>query len=96
MKIILLAAVSVMSLTLALPEPVNAREVTNWRCGGKLVRPGDTKYNVRKKCGMPVYKDRHESDKYNNYFEWVYETRKTVITLWFNGSELVKIEQGSK
>jgi hypothetical protein len=43
------------------------------RCGNRFVRHGDTKYEVLRHCGEPVYKDRISGDDADAIEQWVYE-----------------------
>ena len=44
------------------------------RCGKMFVRQGDTKYEVRKHCGEPVFQDRVSGEDGNQIEQWVYES----------------------
>ena len=52
----LLGAVLILGLTILMAVPNVAEAFNSFRCGTKLVRVGDTKTDILKKCGSPTLK----------------------------------------
>ncbi|MEE4300801.1 MAG: DUF2845 domain-containing protein [Pseudomonadales bacterium] len=44
------------------------------RCGKTFIRNGDSKYEVLKNCGEPVFRDRISGEDSDTIEQWVYET----------------------
>ena len=71
------------------------------RCGNYLIDEGDNKYEVIKRCGQPIFKDRvgqidHEVNGYRikimNLEEWIYDISGRDYQFDFEGSKVVNIE----
>ncbi len=43
------------------------------RCGNTFIRNGDSKYEVIKHCGEPVFRDRISGEDADAIEQWVYE-----------------------
>jgi hypothetical protein len=87
-----LVFVIVFSLLLMAQSSFARSDVTYFRYGEKVVRIGDSKYDVITKIGGPVYVERTtmiESER------WVYEAKRTYY-LTFANDRLQRIQVGRR
>jgi hypothetical protein len=72
------------------------------RCGTQLAREGDTKAEVRAKCGSPVTSEfvgvKEVRGNFVNVEQWTYQpgAGKFLQVLEFHGGELVSIRNGGR
>jgi hypothetical protein len=73
---------------------VSTVRADTFRCGTGLVRPGDTSFEVLKKCGRPTSQQQISGANERFVEQWYYEPRPTEFTriLTFVGTRLVNIE----
>lgn len=66
----------------------------NMRCGTHLVRSGDTKFEVLRRCGEPELKEIVSGADEPRVEQWYYDrgARQFPRVLTFRGLELVRIE----
>ncbi|MCG2635435.1 MAG: DUF2845 domain-containing protein [Gammaproteobacteria bacterium] len=64
------------------------------RCGSYLVKIGDTKDQVVKRCGEPVYREEVSAEVERSEEQWVYDPGSAAFRriLTFRGLRLVDIE----
>ncbi len=71
------------------------------RCGTDIVKEGDLKYQIRKKCGEPISieqtgyidkKIKNDRIKVANTEEWIYKLRRSYYRLMFEGNTLVSLK----
>lgn len=61
-----------LALVVSLAVPAFAGD--HLRCGKTFIRNGDSKYEVLKNCGEPVFRDRISGEDSDTIEQWVYET----------------------
>jgi len=73
---------------------VSTVRADTFRCGTGLVRPGDTSFEVLKKCGRPASQQQISGANERFVEQWYYEPGPTEFTriLTFVGTRLVNIE----
>jgi Protein of unknown function (DUF2845) len=73
---------------------VSTVRADTFRCGTGLVRPGDTSFEVLKKCGRPTSQQQISGANERFVEQWYYEPGPTEFTriLTFVGTRLVNIE----
>ena len=73
---------------------VSTVRADTFRCGTGLVRPGDTSFEVLKKCGPPASQQQISGANERFVEQWYYEPGPTEFTriLTFAGTRLVNIE----
>jgi hypothetical protein len=91
---VLLGAVLILGLTILMAVPNLAEAFNSFRCKNKLVRVGDTKIDVLKKCGSPTLKGSGR-DATGGADVWVYNlgSGKTMRILKFTGPKVTAIEK---
>ena len=86
-----------MLFCLLITMPVSADSI---RCGGKLVKTGDSKIKLQERCGMPMSIDRgYESVTINGFItskrveRWHYGTAagKHRKTVFLHNNEVIKV-----
>ena len=90
----LLGAVLILGLTILMAVPNVAEAFNSFRCGTKLVRVGDTKTGILKKCGSPTLKGSGR-DATGGADVWVYNqgSGKTMRILTFTGTKVTAIDK---
>ena len=65
------------------------------RCGKMFVRPGDSKFEVLRNCGDPVFRDRVSGDDGDQIEQWVYESHWSRFPrmITFVGGRVARIER---
>ena len=88
----LLGAVLILGLTILMAVPNVAEAFNSFRCKNKLVRVGDTKADILKKCGHPTVKGSGR-DATGGADVWVYNQGrgKTMRILTFTGPKVTAI-----
>jgi Protein of unknown function (DUF2845) len=73
---------------------VSTVRADTFRCGTHLVRPGDTSFEVLKKCGRPASQQQISGANERFVEQWYYEPGPTAFQriLTFVGTRLVDIE----
>ena len=64
-----IAALALLSVTAA-----SVQAGDSLRCGNTFIRNGDSKYEVLKHCGEPVFRDRVSGEDADAVEQWVYES----------------------
>ena len=86
-----LALIAVLLLPAALPASAG----DHLRCGNTFIRSGDSKYEVIKNCGEPVFKDRISGEDSDAIEQWVYELAWTSFPrmITFVSGRVARIER---
>lgn len=65
------------------------------RCGKTFIRHGDSKYEVLKHCGEPVFRDRVSGEDSDAIDQWVYELNWTSFPrmVTFVSGRVARIER---
>ena len=92
----LFGAVLILGLTILMAVPNVAEAFNSFRCGTKLVRVGDTKADILKKCGSPILKESGR-DATGGTDVWVYNqgSGKTMRILRFTGPKVMAIDRSA-
>ena len=86
---ILIAAVVVLLVFLGPVAGAN----DGLRCGTRLVKLGDTKFQVLERCGPPLVREVVSGSDERRVEEWFYRRGQTqfIRVLTFQGTELIRI-----
>ena len=71
----------------------------SFKCGTKLVQPGDGKVVVLDRCGEPLFKEVISGEDQFKVEQWTYKARgyrSFVRILTFQGGRLSRIEIGER
>ena len=92
----LLGAVLILGLTIVMAVPNVADAFYSFRCGTKLVRVGDTKTDILKKCGSPTL-ETPGRDATGGADVWTYNqgSGKTMRILRFTGPKVTAIDSSN-
>ena len=85
----------VFALVLLLSLGASAQAGATLRCGKMFVRPGDSKFEVLRNCGDPVFRDRVSGDDGDQIEQWVYESHWSRFPrmITFVGGRVARIER---
>ena len=90
--------VFLLSIILMLHSTAVTNASETMRCGSNLIAPGDTKYEVLRKCGEPEYIEVVSSAIERRTEEWYYDSSAASFprVLTFEGYRLLSIKTISR
>lgn len=84
----------ILFVTVAAMLYISNAPADSFRCGGKLVRVGDTKIDVLQKCKEPQLKEVVSGDDEHKIEQWIYQRggRKFPVIVTFRGVKVSNVE----